>query len=109
MLFLLTLITALTLLILFSKVEAYSALLGGIAYIIPNAYFARYAFKFSGKDSANLALRWFFIGEALKLILTAIIIGLCLLWVKPIHMFAFLGMFVVVMMMNLKFLVKNMV
>lgn len=104
----LTLVAALTLLILFSKVEAYSAFLGGMAYIIPNTYFVRYAFKFSGKDSADLALKWFYVGEALKLISTGLIIAFCLLVIKPINMFAFLGMFVVTMMLNLKFLLKNM-
>lgn len=102
------LIVALMLLILFSKTEAYSALLGGMAYIVPNYCFTRFAFRHSGEESAVLALRWFFIGEAIKLIATAIIIALCLMYIKPLHTFAFFAVFVLAMMINLKFLLKNM-
>ncbi len=106
-LLLLSLVIALILLFAFSKVEAYSAFLGGLAYILPNYYFARFAFRVSSDATADEALKWLMIGEVLKLVLTGVAIAICIKFVSPLHMPAFMAVFVLVMMINLLFLHKN--
>lgn len=106
-LLLLTLVIALLLLFVFSKVEAYSAFLGGLSYILPNYYFARFAFRLSSDATADEALKWLMIGEVLKLVLTGVAIAMCIKFISPLHMPAFMLVFAVVMMVNLIFLHKN--
>ena len=103
-----SLLVAMTLFFLFSKVEAYSAVLGALAYILPNYCFTRFAFRVSAGDSAELALRWFLFGEAVKLLITALVIALCLKYITPLNMLAFFAMFMLSMVINIKFLLKNM-
>ncbi|MGI1679472.1 MAG: ATP synthase subunit I [Cellvibrionaceae bacterium] len=54
----------------FSPAVAYSVLLGGIIQILPNTYFALYAFRYQGAQSAPLALRAMSRGETGKFVLT---------------------------------------
>lgn len=49
---------------------AISALLGGIVYIVPNAYFASKLFKYQGARSAKQIVNSFYKGEALKIIIS---------------------------------------
>lgn len=52
---------------------AISALLGGLVYIIPNAYFALTLFKHQGARAARQIVKGFYKGEALKFILTILL------------------------------------
>lgn len=52
---------------------AVSAILGGLVYIIPNAYFALTLFKHQGARAAKQIVKGFYKGEALKLILTILL------------------------------------
>lgn len=47
-----------------------SALLGGLVYIIPNAYFASKLFKHQGARAAKQIVSSFYKGEALKIVLS---------------------------------------
>ena len=49
---------------------ASSALLGGIVYIVPNAYFASKLFRYQGARSAKQIVNSFYKGEALKIIIS---------------------------------------
>jgi ATP synthase protein I len=54
---------------------AKSAFKGGLVAVIPNCVFAFFAFRFSALDNANTVLAAFMRGQSLKLILTAVLLG----------------------------------
>jgi len=66
-----------------SPVAAYSSLLGSLAAFIPAMVFAASVATKIGADSARF-LRAAVVGEALKLLLTALICMAVFLWVKPL-------------------------
>lgn len=83
------------------KYEFASTLLGGICWIIPSFYFVKKTFNIRAaqKNTAqlgNLAKR-FFIGEVLKLLLSAVLIILCLKFL-PIILLPFLSGFIIAVM-----------
>ena len=51
--------------------SAYSAALGGMCCVVPNAYFARALFLHGGARAAKQIVNGFYRGEALKLMLSA--------------------------------------
>ena len=55
----------------YSTTAAYSAILGGLVCVVPNAYFARSLFFHSGARAAKQIVSGFYRGEALKLMLSA--------------------------------------
>lgn len=75
-------------LLMVSKVIAYSALLGGGLFILPNTYFTIYAFRYSAADSAGRAARAFYWGQSGKLLLTAVGFAVVLSLVEPLHLLA---------------------
>lgn len=99
--FVITILIALLIYILFSKITAYSVLLGGLAYILPNAYFVRFAFRGSGQQSPHTILRWFYIGEAGKLVLTGVIFAICFALIKPLNVIALFLTYILMMVVNL--------
>lgn len=97
-------ITAIIALLLFmtkGKVHAYSALLGGVASFGPNSFFARCAFRYSAATSPSLVMKWFMVGEAGKLLMTAVIFGLSITSVKPLEMPAMFLTFLFLMVINM--------
>jgi ATP synthase protein I len=79
---------------LFGKVAGYSAVCGGLIGWLPNLYFARRAFRYSGARAAQSIVRSFYAGEAGKLILTAVLFALTFAAVKPLQPRAVFGVFV---------------
>ena len=76
----------------FGVIAAYSVLLGGLICLVPNCYFAYRAFKFRGARAARDIVRSFYVGEAGKLMLTAILFAIVFSSVKPLNALAlFLG------------------
>lgn len=96
-----TLIIVLTLYTFTTVVSAYSALLGGLAYIIPNAWFVIRAYSNSGQMTPQTILNRFYLGEAGKLVLTVIIFALCFLMIKPLHIGALFLTYCVMLIINL--------
>ncbi len=80
----------------FGTIAAVSAAAGGIACLVPNAYFASRAFRYSGARSAMLILNSFYSGQAMKLLLTALIFTLIFIYLKPLNAGALFGGFVLV-------------
>lgn len=80
----------------FGTIAALSAAAGGIACLVPNAYFASRAFRYSGARSAMLILNSFYSGQAMKIVLTAIIFSLIFIYLKPLNAGALFGGFVLV-------------
>lgn len=84
----------------FGQVHAYSALLGGIICVLPTWYYVRKTFAHSGARAARQIVNAFYKGEAIKLVLTAVLFTLVYLWVKPLEPATMLIAFVVVQMTN---------
>lgn len=76
-------------------VAFYSALLGGLIYAIPNAYFTHRAFRHQGARQAPLVVNEIFRGEAIKLFLTAVFFAAVFLLIEPVHVPALLFTFAV--------------
>ena len=84
-----------------SQESAYSALLGGFIFILPNAYFVRCAFRGNGQQSPDSVLRWFYMGEAGKLILTGVLFAVCFALVKPLYIPVLFGTYILMLIVNL--------
>ena len=97
----LTVILTAILSVYISQESAYSALLGGFIFILPNAYFVRCAFRGKGQQSPDSVLRWFYMGEAGKLILTGVLFAACFVLVKPLNVPALFGVYILMMIINL--------
>ena len=96
-----TMVAGGVLLLGFGRVAAYSAVLGGLACLLPNFLFARFAFRYSATGSAALMLRWFYIGEAVKIIVTALIFALIINRVDELNFAAMFITYIVALMMNI--------
>ncbi len=80
---------------------ASSVALGSLAYIVPNVYFAKYVFRHSAADSAQLAMRWFYVGEVIKIIATVLIFFMAFLWLESMNEAALFATYVVMLILNL--------
>lgn len=78
-----------------NPVIAYSVLIGGIVYIVPNMYFALYAFRYRGAQAARHVLLGFYRGEVGKFLLTGVGFAVSFTLVKPLSVVAFLGAYCV--------------
>ncbi len=77
---------------------ALSAAAGGLASLLPNLYFAYRTFKYSGARSAQMILRAFYSGEAIKLVMTALIFAVVFKYLKTLNVAALFGGFIMVQM-----------
>lgn len=93
------LVLALTLIgaVKFTINAGYSALLGGLVAIIPNAFFARNVFKYQGAHAAKKIVNSFYKGEALKIILSIILFTIVFNFCK-ITPLAFFASYVLILM-----------
>ena len=90
------------LLMLYSGVGiAWSALMGGLIYILPNTYFTHCAFRGNEQAPPHLIVRWFYMGEAGKFILTAVMFTLCFVWVGYLHVMILFMMYILMVIVNL--------
>ncbi|MGH1486638.1 MAG: ATP synthase subunit I [Cellvibrionaceae bacterium] len=69
----------------FDPVLAYSALIGGLIFWLPNAYFTLYAFRFRGAQAAAAVLRSMYRGEIGKFVLTIVGFSIVFSVVKPLE------------------------
>ncbi|MFE8070399.1 F0F1 ATP synthase subunit I [Marinobacteraceae bacterium S3BR75-40.1] len=82
------------------RVAAYSALLGGLIFFLPNIYFAHKTFAHSGARAARQIVSAFYKGEAVKLLLAAVLFALVFKYVRPIDEAALFITFAVMLMSN---------
>lgn len=85
---LLVLIVALISSVFFSGKSGYSALAGGITFLLPNFIFVLMTFAHAGARQTKLVLRGFYAGEAIKLFLTVILFVIFLKY-GTLSLFAF--------------------
>lgn len=82
------------------QVSGYSALLGGLIFLLPHGYFALKAFRFSGARSAKKIMSSFYQGEAGKLILCAIFFTMVFKWIQPLDVAALFLTFAIMLVTN---------
>ena len=95
---------------IFSSLEfTYSVILGGFAYILPNAIFAKLSLKISATNSSNILI-WFYVGEAMKIVTTIIFFALSFLLVEMLNfglMILTYGLVLLVNLIGLSIFVNN--
>jgi len=97
---LLVLLVISTALLLMDSTIALSALVGGLISIGPNAYFARWAFRFSGARAAGNVARSFYRGEAGKFLSTAVLFAGAFALIKPINVVVMFLIYILMMALN---------
>jgi ATP synthase protein I len=71
-------------LLAYDQVLGYSLLAGGLTSFVPNAYFARHAFRYTGAQSAAAVAASFYRGEAGKFLMTVVMFASIFLALRPI-------------------------
>ena len=92
---------ALLLFLTLGLVAARSAVLGALIFVVPNALFVGYVFRAGGGDSAGSAVRGLYVGEALKLLATALLFAAGFILVEPLNVPVLFGTYVALLMVNL--------
>lgn len=101
---------AVTVLVVFATlggVAAWSAALGGIISIAPNAYFAHRVFRHAGARSIEKAVRSAYQGEFVKLLMMGAGFALVFTLVEPILVPAVFGGFLAVHVVGLWLIVRH--
>ncbi|GJM04260.1 MAG: hypothetical protein DHS20C09_02510 [marine bacterium B5-7] len=90
---------------------AYSVILGGLAFIVPNLLFVSFSLRKSAAGSSgNGILAWFFLGEAIKIVTTITIFTVCIILILPLNiglMFVSYGFFLLMNLAGLAFLMNK--
>ena len=97
---LLVLLVISTALLFVDSTAALSALVGGLISIGPNAYFARWAFRFSGARAAGDVARSFYRGEAGKFLSTAVLFAGAFVLIEPINPAVLFLTYIFIMALN---------
>jgi len=82
------------------RVAAYSSLLGGIIFVIPQLYFGIKAFMYSGARSIQKIVVNFYKGESSKILIIAVGFVLVFKFVDPIDYFALYTTFISLLIFN---------
>ncbi|MBA2652928.1 MAG: ATP synthase subunit I [Tatlockia sp.] len=88
---------SLAFLLLSGKKEGISAILGGLVAIVPSILFANKVFRYQGARAAREIVKSFYVGEALKILSTAVLFSLVFVFYK-IAPLAFFFTYIVVLM-----------
>jgi len=88
--------TVLVMFVTFGATSAWSAALGGMISILPNAYFAHRVFRHSGARSIDKVVRSAYQGEVLKLLMMGSGFALVFALVESANVAAVFGGFLVV-------------
>jgi len=83
-----------------NAVVAYSALLGGLIQIIPQAWFARQAFRYAGARRVQSIVSAMYWGETGKVVLSAVLFTATFLLVSPLNVGALFSSFVVMILVQ---------
>jgi ATP synthase protein I len=83
-----------------SRLAGYSAVIGGLIFVIPNAYFAHRMYRYEGARHAQLVVGDMFRAESIKLALTAVFFTAVFILIEPIHVLALLFTFAVMVVVN---------
>lgn len=81
-------------LLLDNLVTAWSALLGGGIYLLPNMYFAHRALAFRDKQSAGRALAEMYVSQIWKMGLSILAFAAVFILIQPLNPFSLFGTFI---------------
>ncbi len=84
----------------FAQQHAYSVVLGGLAFILPNALFVRLSLGKSAAES-NYFLARFYLGEATKIVSTIIIFAISIYLISPLNIGLMFVAYGLTLMVNL--------
>jgi ATP synthase protein I len=87
-------------LLLWDITIAQSVYLGGLIALVPNAYFAKWAFRYAGAKSAVNVARSFYRGEAGKFVLTTVLFAAVFIFIRPLNAIALFLSYIVLMALN---------
>jgi ATP synthase protein I len=86
----------------FASLEyAYSVILGGSAFVVPNVIFVMFSLRTSSASSSGKILAWFFVGEAIKIVTTIMIFAVSIMLVEPLNIGLMFVSYGFVLLMNL--------
>ena len=86
---------------IFASLEfTYSVILGGFAYILPNAMFAKFSLKISATNSSNI-LVWFYVGETIKVVATIVFFAISFLFIETLNARLMILTYVIMLLGNL--------
>lgn len=88
------------------RTASYSVLAGGLIFLIPNVYFALYAFRFRGAQAAQQVLLGFYRGEIGKFILSIVGFASVFTLVKPLDILVLFVSYIVLTIVQWVFLSK---
>ncbi|WP_432471416.1 ATP synthase subunit I [Amphritea sp. HPY] len=99
-------------LLLHNWVTAYSALFGGLIYLLPNYVFARKALAVQAKNTPGAVIRQLYASEIWKMMITVLLFAAVFILIQPLNPFSLfctyvwlqLTAFVVQMKLNNRFL-----
>lgn len=77
-----------------SLVTAWSALLGGGLYLLPNLYFAHRALTFREKQSAKMALAEMYMSQIWKMSISILAFAAVFILIQPLNPFSLFGTFI---------------
>ncbi|MGM0772521.1 MAG: ATP synthase subunit I [Pseudomonadota bacterium] len=83
-----------------SRLAGYSAFMGGLIFVIPNAYFARQMYRYEGARKVHLLVSNMFRAEGIKLALIAVFFAAVFILMEPVHVPALLFTFAVMVVLN---------
>lgn len=86
-----TLLVSLACLLGYSSHAALSVLMGALVCILPSAYFAKRLFRYRGASAAKKIVASAYKGEAIKLVLTALLFTAAFVYVKVIPSLFFIA------------------
>ena len=87
-------------LLVWDAVVAYSALLGGLIQIIPQAWFALQAFRYAGARRVQSIVSAMYWGETGKVVLSAVLFTATFLLVSPLNVGALFSSFVIMILVQ---------
>ena len=96
----LTILAAFLLFLVYNSVLACSALAGGLAFVLPNLFFVRQAFRDLEHSTPRLMLWRFYLGEAGKLLLTGLIFIAVFVWIESIHIVALFATYLAMILVH---------
>jgi len=97
---LLTMGISLVLLLISGYVAAYSSLIGGIIFALPQLYFGFKAFLYAGAHAIQNVVINFYKGESTKILIIAVSFALVFKFLKPVDYFALYSTFISVLILN---------
>jgi ATP synthase protein I len=97
---LLTISIACVLLLISGYVAAYSSLIGGIIFALPQLYFGFKAFLYAGAHAIQNVVINFYKGESTKILVIAVSFALVFKFLKPVDYFALYSTFIGVLISN---------